>query len=84
MVFGSRNPDLQTGTRSGWKMLRYHTRHGDAMNAWYIQSLWESGVPKSLPDRHEDKLERLVYRKLKGKPIPPRKGEGKRQTKKRR
>lgn len=81
-IWGTRNPKLITGKRSGWKILRDAIPIGEMVNNWYVNSLWDEGVPRYQEERHFIRKEELAYRRLKGKPVPPKKGEGKRKTKK--
>ena len=81
-IFGYRDPTLNTGKRSGWKILRNYVPVGEAAASWYIPSLWEENVPQYQQDRYFIRKEELAYRRLKGKSVPPKKGQGKRKTKK--
>src|SRR3989338_2837390 len=81
-IFGHRDPTLNTGKRSGWKLLRNYVPVGDAAASWYVPSLWEENVPQYQQERHFIRVEELAYRRLKGKSVPPKKGQGKRKMKK--
>mmetsp|Transcript_4032 Transcript_4032/g.6042 ORF Transcript_4032/g.6042 Transcript_4032/m.6042 type:complete len:101 (+) Transcript_4032:97-399(+) len=83
-IFGERNPKLNTGKRSGWKLLRNHTRVGITMEDYYAQPIaLNNTVPGWKPDRWDERMADLAYRRAKGKPARPLKGAGARKTKRR-